>query len=435
MSSFPNTSSAPSVPKPGDVQVTRFDLNGQTVLDPLNGISGFEFSIREDILSPFLTGSVLFTDTQDSFRNYKMTGNDQLDVEWISNQKIFPKKSAFSGIIRGYSDYSILREGQHVYRGNFCSADAWNDSVNRISRSFTGTPSIIAGQVFDQELQSPYSLTVEETQPGQIHNFISPYWTASEILGYMAGHSVGKSGSVGYRFFQTINDGYFFCSPKYLKDKNRTHTVKRIKYSLNNIVMPGKTSIYDNYVADLEIAENIGILQLLPSLDAMESGMFGVQLNTYDITRKKFESRDITNYKQVMGDNTQGFINADQGELNDPTQMLQPRFLLGQQFLNSAYDTKDAAFRWADQSRYQREISDQHFKSVRLQAVIYGSSDMTVGDVLEFYMPVPNNQGQAASNSQFHQYISGKWIVTSCSHVFRGSRFYTNNITMMKDAW
>ena len=428
----------PSFNKPGDVAIEKFEINGLSIMDSVGtGISGFQFFLHEDWLASFLTGHVILSDTKDAFRNFGLQGNDTVEVSWRSNKKNFPLVT-FRGVIKNYTDYAIIRPGLHVFKGNVISHDEWNNSVKKISKAFSGSCEDIVQQVFKNELQSTEKLTVEETVSGQKHDIISPWWTPVQIINFMSGRAVGKTGGIGYHFFQNLNNGFFFVSPQWFADKNQKHTIKHIKYGLNNIT-EGNASIYSDYLNDLQLAENIGILQLLPSLDNVEHAVFGATVNTLDLTRKKFDSYDIASadYQKVQASDgfAQQFIKSNNVDLLNPEQdFYQPRFLIGQKYQSNSYMDNASAFRYADQYKVQKEIADQRFMGVRAKMTLYGISDLQIGDQIEFFMPVPNNSGSVTENMK-HLFLRGTWMVSAVSHMFQGSRFYSNQVFIQRDSF
>ncbi len=406
----------------GDVSVGRVRVISQSGFyqDIANQVVGIQ--VFEDLLSPFITGTLIVKDSLDLINLFPFVGEEYVELD-IKTPTL--KKGNISGKFYIYkmTDREMLRDKQVVYQLHFTSQDALIDLNKSISRTFTGKVSDIANTLLTDKvngIQSTKKNIIEETSNET--KYTSNFWSPIKNLLYLTEHAISKNNSPSYTFFEN-RDGYNFVSLEFLYKQPITANFTFDNYVRDDRPMGGSVkNIEEDYKRIIGIKIPTGI----DYIDRITSGVYGSRMYTHDIASKKISSNNFDMLKNAKKQNRLNeFPPASKKVIYryGSTVMFKPKYYNNFSNFGDVTNTKII----------QERISLlKQAESTKIQIVVPGRCDYTVGR--KVYVKLNKIQPLNKSDKKtIDNMFSGNYIISAINHFITKEK-HESTLELIKDS-
>ncbi len=406
----------------GDVSVGRVRVISQSGFyqDIANQVVGIQ--VFEDLLSPFITGTLIVKDSLDLINLFPFVGEEYVELD-IKTPTL--KKGNISGKFYIYkmTDREMLRDKQVVYQLHFTSQDALIDLNKSISRTFTGKVSDIANTLLTDKvngIQSTKKNIIEETSNET--KYTSNFWSPIKNLLYLTEHAISKNNSPSYTFFEN-RDGYNFVSLEFLYKQPITANFTFDNYVRDDRPMGGSVkNIEEDYKRIIAIKIPTGI----DYIDRITSGVYGSRMYTHDIASKKISSNNFDMLKNAKKQNRLNeFPPASKKVIYryGSTVMFKPKYYNNFSNFGDVTNTKII----------QERISLlKQAESTKIQIVVPGRCDYTVGR--KVYVKLNKIQPLNKSDKKtIDNMFSGNYIISAINHFITKEK-HESTLELIKDS-
>lgn len=471
----------------GDVQIDEVVLIANTesqgnVEVDLRGVFA-EINLFEDLFSNSLYGNILIGDSNNLLHTYSIQGLEGLRIDirtpGLSDKQRFYKTFGIYAI----TDQQILMNDRlQSFRLHFASLELLADAISApLNRSFKSHPSQIVQDIYNQyivrsgglaiprvlkldpttgqPIKDPPSLLVtgypgyDVTMPPSGNStstsgdsnkrleFIAPNWSALKTMSWVCNRAVPTNQKWGgtFLFFES-NKCFHYASVENLiaGGKQDTESIIEYEYTPANLLAAG----YDKYQNDVPsqykrvmsftVSNNFNIL------NNAQSGLFGGQIRTIDPLLKRYREQ---NYSAV-----DVYMDREHTVLNTPPVQMVPHALpdlfgktnmiidqrrsmmtrFNQPFF--MYDNDQTPLLSHQDWLLQRTTRMAELSNYRLTLLVYGRTDMKVGNVIDFAAPGLLTD----DNNRFDKYFVGYFLVTAIKH-FISPIHHTMTLEVVKD--
>lgn len=406
----------------GDVSISKIQVTSQSGFSQniINQVIGIQ--IFEDLLSPFITGSLQIKDTLDLINLFPFVGEEYLELD-IKTPTLKTGNISGKFYIYKMTDREMAGDKQVVYQLHFTSQDALLDLNKSISKTFTGKVSDIAQTLLTDKtngLQSSTRNIIEET-----HNntkYTSNFWSPVKNLLYLTQNAINKNKSPGYVFFQN-RDGYNFVSLEYLYKQNVTAEFVYDNYSRDDRALSGSVK---NIQEDYKRIINIKIPTGIDYIDRITSGVYGSRMWTYDSTSKRYGSKI---YDMLKDPRKQVRLN----EFPAASKKVIYRYNSTIMFKPKAHGTQNGFGDTTNSSFLQERISLlKQAESTKIQIIVPGRCDYTVGKKVKVKLnkiqPVAKKDKNTLDNM-----FSGNYIIAAVNHFITKEK-HESTLELIKDS-
>lgn len=389
----------------GDVSVGRVRVISQSGFyqDIANQIIGIQ--IFEDLLSPFITGTLVIKDSLDLINLFPFVGEEYVELD-IKTPTLKTGNISGKFYIYKMTDREMLKDKQVVYQLHFTSQDALIDLNKSISKTFTGKVSDIANTLLTDKvngIQSTKKNIVEETSNAT--KYTSNFWSPIKNLLYLTEQASSKNYSPSYIFFEN-RDGYNFVSLDFLYKQPIVANFKYDNYVRDDLPMGGSVK---NVEEDYKRIIGIKIPTGIDYIDRITSGVYGSRMYTHDIASKKISSNNFDMLKNAKKQNRLNeFPPASKKVIYryGSTVMFKPKYY--NNFSNFGDVTNTAQLQ-------ERMSLLKQAESTKIQIVVPGRCDYTVGRKVNVKLnkiePLNKNDKNTTDNM-----FSGNYIISAINH-------------------
>ncbi len=241
--------------------------------------------IYEDLFSPFITGKLTLSDSQELTNLLPLVGEEIVRLKVVTPS--LPDEQTYSGEFYIYKmdDRMKSAEREVVYVLYFISKEAIVDMNKKLSKAYSGKVSDIAKTLCTDVhgLESKKSVNIEETSNNT--KFISNFWSPVKCLQYICETAVNANDSPSYVFFENkygLNfvslESLYVGSPikqRFIWD-NFTRSVQTIGGSVRDIEK--------DYQRVLDLSNPTPFNYM----DSLRSGMYGSEIIYYDLLTKQY---------------------------------------------------------------------------------------------------------------------------------------------------
>jgi hypothetical protein len=274
----------------GDVNIDKIEIVsnnglGQNITNQVIGIE-----IYEDLFSPFITGLIVVKDSLDLANLFPFTGEEFINLK-IRTPTFDDKKTYIDAQYYVYrmANREMLGERNLGYELHFISPEAVVDLNKKVSKTFSGKISDIAQKlIIDSHdgLESKKNVFVENT-PNNV-KYISNFWSPVKNLNFISGNAVNSNNAADYLFYEN-RTGLNFNSLEYLYSQPVKQEFIYDAY-MRDFGADGRSmrNINEDYKRIVEIS----VPEPFDYIDRSTSGMFGSKMITFDITTKKYVSKN-----------------------------------------------------------------------------------------------------------------------------------------------
>lgn len=387
-----------------------------------------EISLFEDIYNASMSGYVLINDSLDLFATIPLTGFEFLKISLekpgsesdVIMEKVFRIYKMTGGAINESTT------SNQTYMIHFCSEENIISESRRISKSYRGktTSEIIKDILTNQLNVSKNKLIASNIEnTSGIHDIIIPYMNPLQATSWVSSRAIStnsKSRGALFMFYENTQ-GYNFKSIETLFQKP---TKAKYVFQPKNV----EPSREETTVDDMRRAIKYEFMKVFDVIDAINSGMFSGVLKSVDLT--KLQVNDfVLDYKDMFSKTTHiesqngsfDFQNEYEDRLKN--KIYQNYFSFMRMYpSNRGHDTdpviskKQPSIKQnkVEQWMLQRTSQLNQLNYFKLKLVIPGDTYITVGDVIEFTVPlVAGKSREDANKNSFH---SGRFLITAVRH-------------------
>lgn len=279
--------------------------------------------------------------------------------------------------------------------------------LTRYSRSFSGKISETVRYILDKMMwyeDSGVSYTIEETSNDM--NFVMPYWTPRQALGYLGKRSRGiDTGEGGYLCYNnTANEKkglrVNFVSLNYLFG-DVARTLDPQQYRMADKDSANRNVILEWWMTGMDKTSNVRLK--------------GGTWKGYDFTRKKLLDEELQ-YKDAMEKTVILGKQSLFGPISDPTSFI----------MVAGEDNEDSLANYA----YAEWIKRYSMQQV-VNIIVQGSEHRFAGQMIQIEWP------SRLKEQGFNESLQGKYLIKSVTHTFGSGKEYpyTQRLVLLKNGY
>jgi len=406
----------------GDVSVGKVRVISQSGFyqDIANQIIGIQ--VFEDLLSPFITGTLIVKDSLDLINLFPFVGEEYVELD-IKTPTLQKGNITGKFYIYKMTDREMLRDKQVVYQLHFTSQDALIDLNKSISKTFTGKVSDIANTLLTDKvngIQSKNKNIVEETSNST--KYTSNFWSPIKNLLYLTEQAVNKNNSPSYTFFEN-RDGYNFVSLEFLYKQPIIASFTFDNYIRDNRPLGGSVK---NIEQDYKRIIGIKIPTGIDYIDRITSGVYGSRMYTHDIASKKISSK---NFDMLQNSKKQNRLN----EFPPASKKVIYRYGSTVMFKPKYYNNFSNFGDVTNSGIIQERISLlKQAESTKIQIVVPGRCDYTVGKKVYVKLNKIEPLSKTDKNT-IDNMFSGNYIISAINHFITKEK-HESTLELIKDS-
>lgn len=422
-----------------------------------------ELNYFEDIYSGAISGNLLVNDSNSFLNRFSLSGNDYLQLSFgkpgLDTRKITKIFRIYSVSNRG-----ITKDQNENYLLNFCSEEVVLSEQYKVSKSYRNfkvsdiVKDILKNQI-NTRPEKVLDQNIEETKG--MRDIIIPTLKPFEAINWLCTQAISntsKTEGSPYVFFENYN-GYNFKSLQTLYGQK---VYQLYKYEPKNTNMPEDKRVQDmgaemlnvlsyDHVSNFDFINSVntgGFANRLIAIDPVRQ-TYSVNDFDYDTYIKKTEGpSDVIVKSDVDYKNLQGTTRLNDGILttnaknrkgdmantayNSVLKMVTTN--TGQSTLNEYIKKHEPSVKdiFIETRVPFRTAQMSHIHTVRLKISIPGDPLMTVGNVIEFYLP---EQRRLEDGSRMWDlFYSGRFLVTAVRHTLSQENKYITTMEISKES-
>lgn len=428
-----------SISYPGQVSIHYLKLfSSQGFVVDLNDYL-IELNLFEDIFANFLHGQIMLSDSRNLIAKFPIIGNEYLAFKVETPTLGVPIEKIFR--VYSVSDIKSERDkSTQTYILNFCSVEGINDNIITVYKPFSGYISDVAGEVYQQYLETPSTvkfanndIDIDETktQPFAVQptknkiKFLSPGWSPAKILNWLASKAIPvDSEAPNYLFWETSSKGFAFTSIDNLI--NSESLMGSYSYA------PPGTLNSDDIVEKLFLAEKFEIIKFVDNIENYNRGYLGSTISTFDVYKKKFikyEYNHVPNYSKYA--HTEGADSVPMFTSDTPVNedVFKKFYPLNSKLFTGVRDN----FIDKMPEIFSRRVSLlNELNNFKVNITVPGRTDMFAGAIINFNYPDSTVKNEV-SESGNDPLLSGFYLVTAIRHKIN-FRTHMMVMEMVKDS-
>jgi len=406
----------------GDVQIDRLmltSLNGQTV-NIINQVQTIE--IYEDMLSPFITMSIVLRESQDFLNLLPFIGEEYIDIK-IYTPGIDKHKIAGRFYIYKIADRIQTKDREIMYTIKAASEEFLNDVNTKMTAVFEDKISDSALNIIAVDgLRTKKPINVEPTLNRT--KIVSNYWSPVKSLNELAERAISVSGSPSYMFFEN-RSGFNFVSVNKLLEQASYQSFIKDNYSRQESGGNSMSSVKDP-AEDYRRIIDVDVPLVTNYIDDIQEGQIKSELISYDIVTKKY----VVNDYNIKAEQTP-FNLLNKNLVYSKYSLANPRSLMinRPKHYYSYNDYPDST----DSAMIQRRIS--FFKNLeqhKVELEVLGRSDYTIGQVVDLELPRISQITKEDFDPK-DKMLSGRYLITAITHYINRSQ-HTCKMELVKNS-
>lgn len=401
-----------------DIPIPQSNYAGDVDIDlcVLSSSNGFQLDISpqvinieiyEDLFAPFITGRIILKDAIDLPTLFPLVGEEVLQLT-ISNP-LLVELTAHAGTYYVFKldDRVKSAEREQVYVLHFMSMGALADVNKKISRTYSGKVSDIVQKLFldADALETGKRYTIEETPVST--KYTSNFWSPLQNLNYLADQAVNNNQVPSFVFFENRN-GMNFVSLESLYTPQEPYQIfKWDNYSADFNSKSDLSGSEKNVNRDYQKIIQFSTPETFNYVERLMSGMYGSQMIHYDLTTKKYSHTSFTpdfNQDKHLND-----YPLRSNKLITKTRSL---LIREHKHYNNFENYGDVTNTKTLQRRlYLMTLAEAN----KLEIVVFGRTDYTVGQ--KVYVEIPVNRNIAKHETDYiDKILSGYYIIAALCH-------------------
>jgi len=385
-----------------------------------------ELSIFEDIYNSTISGQVLMSDSQDLLNRIPLSGFEFISI--TVGKPGSQREVIFDKVFRIYkfSSDSIKSSttSNQTYILHFCSEENIISNSRRISKSYKGkrTSDIVKDILVNQLLVSSTKVLPQNIENSAgLQDIIIPYMNPLAALTWLAARTVSasqKSSGANFMFYENTR-GYNFKS---LETLFQQPTKAKYTYKVKNLDSPDATS--SEQIQDVIKYE---LMNTFDILSAINSGMFSSVLKAVDLVKLQVND-SVMNYNDFFNNsshierkNPHQFQNENDDRLGN--KIYKNYYSLMRMYPTNRNHDVDKVISSKQPSIKQNLVENWLLQRItqinqlnyfKLKLVIPGDTFITVGDIIEFNLPLASSKNPGEPN--INPFYSGRYLITAIRH-------------------
>ena len=401
--------------------------------------------LTESIFSGFMVGSVTVFDSQDIRTVLPITGLDRLELAFST-----PGMPGVNAVRESGHPFHIYKVDQvtrdstnpraQFYKIYFCSKEMYYNSLNRVSRAFTGPLEYGIESILREEsfLNSKKIFNFEKTKTNT--KYVIPNLKPLEAINLLASQALsGLYNNAGYMFYETCRGFNFRSLESMLALGGAVARPSKFSYGYQ-ITNTGDR----NVETDMRSVMTYTFDRPVNTMFNINEGMYASRLVNVDGFYKTIEENDF-DYAASFG---KYFHTEHESGAKSDIKSLLPlnkfentnkdlsQFPLAK--LMSATSTSKIHNDYEiinPKENMQIRLSQRvQMRNVNLGLKVYGNTLLNAGDIITFDMPVLRPVGEG-ERQQSNPYYAGRYLITSLKHtISQVDEKHIMDIECMKDA-
>ena len=359
-----------------------------------------EVNIYEDIFSNTIKGDITIDDAQNLPQLYRLHGNEYIFIKFFT-----PYLYPFEKMFRVYkiSDKMLKSMSSFSFKIHFCSEEFVLNQQLRVSKSYKGM--YIHDMIWDI-LTNTLNVSSTKANPADfvntntVRDIIIPNMKPFEAINWLASMALDTDLNTGFLFYEDMF-GYKF---KPLSSMFEQDVYKSVQIFAKNTTTQSNYNILG--VDRFEIPKSFDVLE------GISNGRYCSSMLKLDLLRQKVESVSydpITNDVKLLNE----FL-----PFNDATNRFDEGLADNSSYIRYYPSTSDDMI---DKAMLQRASEFSLLNNQKMEIVMPGDSQTTVGDVLDVEFP---NYTPFMDQSIIDVNQSGKYLVTAVRHKIAENKYY-----------
>jgi len=412
----------------GDIEIkgiVLIDTNG-TSIDMSSVV--LEVNIFQDLFQHYLQCEVAVSDALSLFTEGS-TGGEVLIISYRTRtDKNSEFKTHFFGV-NTISDRQRIDEKIEAYILNGISAEAYNASVTKISRTYGSG----GGNTISNMIRSIVNEFVYNDAIKNIHNsyksvlnvlptknivfdstngtqkIIVPNLSVDDTIDFLCAEADCDNHTPYYIFFESTN-GFNF------KDLNSLITSEpKEKYSWVPANVKPEKQNSDTEVKDFQKIISFNLVRQSDILLNAREGLFRTKVINLDILQKN-KNEVVFNYDNEYSRFSTLQTGQIPGSSEEPAIIYMMQSRTGHD--SGLYADENVLPKRVNQFISRKKSFQRHIFNIVMEVTIPGDSEITVGDVIE--LDIPNATTLDKLDGKRDKYLSGKYLITRARHKFGG---------------
>jgi hypothetical protein len=409
----------------GDIHIEQIALVSTTkyVVDLTDYL--VEMSIFEDVFSNFLHGYIQLSDKRNIITSLNIIGEEYIVLK-LSTPSLDKGLSKTFRVISISDRNTVLDNNTQIYTLHFCSFEAIADMLTPLYKPFKGKGTDIVSEIFLNFLETPRTYEEgergvlkesQETTPLYILNevqnsfkFISPGWSPSKCINWIASKSIPVDGSAcDFLFWESLQAFYFGNIEQIYSQSLINNLIKGTYiYFPPNIRQPKEVLQKLFHVQDFKVEKTTDYVK------NYTEGYLANRALSLDLISKKYDVIDydyLANYdRYTHSDSTTVPFFAEDTLRNPATHV---KFFPVNKSLFS--DFKNNYTEKVPEIYGNRRSKLAELSNYVLNITVPGRMDMEAGSMIEFLYPT-NTQDETATGMAYDPKYSGSYLVTAIRH-------------------
>jgi hypothetical protein len=458
---------APSI-NPGAVDVKQITLfkNGEEFQ-----LKEFivELSIFEDMFSNTMSATIMLSDGANLVGTLPITGGEIINISFtvpgFDDTEIFGR-AFYVFAVRDRFPSSTDR--QQMYMLSLMSLEAAVDSVTVVSKKYTGKPSEIAKEIFDEYLAMPRLWSKEYEMPAGISidesltrpawkksipqenitslqmvpdsesknkvTWVVPMWSPFKCINWLANRHIDQGSKAPNTLAWESSQQFYFASvDSIFKAQENVEERKMYYYGFDDAMIelitknnPTKNILSEGYkkVEDVSIPTNYDILR------SQDLGHYSSKMHVFDVVTKKYDEYVfdyISNYSDFehLHEKTNPTYPSQQLRNVHSYVSFRPKH---KKIFNDFQDPKFED--WV----LQRTSLLYDISNLKIEITVPGLAATQAGEVVQFYYPKMAEKGSDENlENLVDNYLSGSYLVTAVRHIVTQDK-YTMKLELVKES-
>jgi hypothetical protein len=383
-----------------------------------------ETMLYEDVMSPFITGSITVLDAAGLSVALPLMGEELLYLSITTPGHTGPEYTR-SG---AYAIYKMearenFKTKALAYKLCFTSVETIADLNQRISMTYRGKVSDLAQRIITSHpgLDTTKQAIVEPTTNSEMHT--SNFWTPTQNLYYLASRALNDINNPSYVFFEN-NEGFVFASLDSLSVAPITYQFIKDSSPIRNPSNPKERgqSLDLAYKAVLDMSTPV----MYDYIDRVTSGFYGSSVYHFDVETKRLNYKNFIAYDQLKKPKLNpSFLASDRLQFK-PEAAMSLSIIHRNLYTGSPNVTAD--------HHNRRMALLKQITAMTTNIRVYGKVNYSVGNVVSLlaYKDAPAVKSDT-SDADVDNVISGNYLITAISHEITREAHYCN-IELSKDS-
>lgn len=368
----------------------------------------------ESVLNPFMTGSVLMTDSANFFSTFPIIGEERLNLIFETPDTGYQIRKQF------FVDKLEMRMADNntsTYILHFTSIFVLKDLNMKHSTAYSGYGHTITQKLFDKVNQAypQTDLGIYTEQSANKLKFISNFWSPFKCITYCANHSISSQQSREPTFlFYEDNKKFNFRTMTDMVDMSiPSATGRTFYYDAINGRGDAATGTQQSLMNVYETILNLRFVNGFDYIGRHEIGAIQKRVIEFDLLRKAINTRLYDYVIEYKGSKHVGNFPASSNQLiyNRINSTVEHTNLW-----THAHDGMGYDYRGDVLCRRRGMLANLDYMSLELE--IHGRTDLVVGDVIDLRLQNFSSiiHGVTQEDDKLDALWSGHYMITEMQH-------------------